>query len=129
MLIGLKIKELRLGKSWSMQKLGNLLGVTRAQIQKYESGKNEPPLEKIYKLAEIFEVNAAELVGDISLLKVDNSATEVAPVKFDADFIKELVIKHIRLLEDVQSKTKKEADRLQEIIDLKNEISRLKNEA
>ena len=68
MTFGEKLKELRLLKEWSQDKLAKELGVTRRTIIAYESGTSYPRYRSIYeKLAKIFEV-------DENYLRTENEA-------------------------------------------------------
>ena len=62
--LGDRIKELRLEKELTQEELGNLLGVKKAAVQKYENGtvinvKNE----KLTRMAEIFDCSMDYLLG------------------------------------------------------------------
>ena len=62
---GKRLRTLRLQKEMSQKELASKLGLQPAQLNKYESGLNAPPLEKIIELAEIFDVTVDFLVtGD-----------------------------------------------------------------
>lgn len=55
MTVGQKIKKLRLDKGLTQQELGDLLGVKKAAVQKYESGQVQNLKQStIKKLCEIF---------------------------------------------------------------------------
>lgn len=51
---GLRVKNLRKQKKWTQKELAAKFDVRPAHLNKYESGLHTPPLEKIIKLAEIF---------------------------------------------------------------------------
>src|SRR5580704_15931929 len=53
--VGLRVRTLRLSRRMSQNDLGQSLGITFQQIQKYENGAN--------RIAEIFEVPVAALFG------------------------------------------------------------------
>ena len=65
MTVGMRIKELRLSQDLSLRDLGNLLGVTAATLQRYESGviTNIKP-EMLKKIAEAFGTTVSWLVGE-----------------------------------------------------------------
>lgn len=52
---GHRVKALRKLKNWSQKELGNRIGVSYAQINKYEGGTNVPPLDKMVALASVLE--------------------------------------------------------------------------
>lgn len=60
---GTKIKELRKQKRLTQEELGEMLGVKKAAIQKYEKGEIvNLKLSTIKKLCEIFDVTPATLI-------------------------------------------------------------------
>lgn len=56
------LKTIRKINNFSQKRLGELIGVTAQQIQKYESGKNTPPIDKLYKIAKVFNIGIADLL-------------------------------------------------------------------
>lgn len=55
--VGSKIRELRIKKGLTQEQLGELLGVKKAAVQKYESGRvRNLKQATIMKLSEIFDV-------------------------------------------------------------------------
>lgn len=62
--LGKRIKELRLEREMSQGELAVQLNVTKATISLYESNKRIPPLEKLIRLAEIFEITVDNLISD-----------------------------------------------------------------
>ncbi len=61
--IGKRIKELRESIGLSQKDLGGKLGVAQNTITGYETGKSNPSLETIFKLAIIFDTTADYLLG------------------------------------------------------------------
>lgn len=59
---GEKIYRLRTARNLSQEELGELLGVSRQSISKYENNSAVPDLDRVVKLAEIFGVSLDELV-------------------------------------------------------------------
>lgn len=69
-----KIYEYRKLNRWSQEELADKLEVSRQTISKWEVGKNIPELEKLIKLAELFEISVDELVKDnIDIVYKQNS--------------------------------------------------------
>lgn len=62
MTLGEKIYELRTQHNLSQGDLANELNVSRQSISKWENGNSTPDLDKIVKLAEIFNVSLDELI-------------------------------------------------------------------
>ena len=59
---GERVKQLRKDKGWTQKQLGNKIGVTYAQLNKYEGGTNAPPLDKLHALASALETTIDYLV-------------------------------------------------------------------
>lgn len=71
MTIGEKIKQARLAKGYTQEELGNLVGVKKAAINKYESGiVQNLKRSMIAKLADALDIDPVSLIGfDDQLLK------------------------------------------------------------
>jgi len=54
--VGQKIRAQRIMRGLSQTELGNKLGVTFQQIQKYEKGSNRVSAGRLQRIAEILEV-------------------------------------------------------------------------
>ena len=63
MIIGKRIKELRLEKGISQQKLADQIGVNKRAVIFWEQEINEPKASYILKLADYFNVSADYLLG------------------------------------------------------------------
>ncbi len=61
---GKKLKELRMTKGLSQQKLGEDLGFCNQTISFWESGSREPDLDTLLKISRYFEVSIDELLED-----------------------------------------------------------------
>jgi transcriptional regulator with XRE-family HTH domain len=53
--IGQKIREFRTTLKMSQDQVGELVGITLQQVQKYETGINRISASRLYELAQIFE--------------------------------------------------------------------------
>ncbi|APR98675.1 helix-turn-helix domain-containing protein [Wolbachia endosymbiont of Folsomia candida] len=60
--MGRKVKELRLIQGLTQEGLGDKVGVSFQQIQKYESGKNAISIDKLLALAQALSVDLAVLL-------------------------------------------------------------------
>lgn len=60
--IGDSINRLRTAKGLSQEKLADILGVTRTSIIHIEKGRQKAPLDKLYFIAEILDVDIFELL-------------------------------------------------------------------
>jgi transcriptional regulator with XRE-family HTH domain len=61
--VGLRVRTLRLSRRMSQNDLGQRLGITFQQVQKYENGANRIGAGRLQRIAEIFEVPVAALFG------------------------------------------------------------------
>ncbi len=57
-----KLIELRKGRGWSQEELGERLGVTRQTVSKWELGSTTPEMEKLAAMGELFGITLDELV-------------------------------------------------------------------
>ena len=91
MLIGKRIKDLRVEKGMSQQDLGDLVGVTKVSICGYENGTRTPSLETFDLLADIFGVTTDYLLGrEVSVVNEENNEYVGSVSKDDIDIIQEL---------------------------------------
>ncbi len=64
---GRRIKELRKQKKWSQKELAAKVDARFSMLNKYECGLNTPPLDRIIKFAEVFDITIDYLLtGDRS---------------------------------------------------------------
>ena len=63
MTIGEKIKAKRLEKGLTQKRLGELSGIAEPTIRRYESGKLNPKLDTIKKIAEGLGITPTDLMG------------------------------------------------------------------
>ena len=59
-----RIRELRQEKQLSQEELARLLGVDRSSVARWETGSNNPRMEKLIALARIFGCSLDELVQE-----------------------------------------------------------------
>ena len=57
------IRTLRKSAGLTMKQFGSLMGVSESTISLYETGKNEPDIKMLIKMAEYFGVTIDTLVG------------------------------------------------------------------
>ncbi len=65
MTIGEKIKELRIEKGLSQQKLAKLIGVSQKAVDYWERNINEPKASYIISLVKIFNMSFDEFFNEI----------------------------------------------------------------
>ena len=76
--IGEKIKNARLQKGLTQEALGELLGVQKSAIAKYESGRVvNIKRSTLKKLSEILNIRPSELIGDVEKKPVESSTLHV----------------------------------------------------
>lgn len=63
MTFGERLIKLRRAKGLSQEALGDMVGVTRQTVSKWERGDSTPELEKLVELARVFGVSLDELAG------------------------------------------------------------------
>ena len=63
MLIGKRIRDMRIEKGLSQQELGDIIGVTKVSICGYENGTRTPSLETFALLADTFGTTSDYLLG------------------------------------------------------------------
>lgn len=61
--LGERLKELRKEHRYTQEFLADYLNVTRPAIGNYEKGINEPPLQTLVKLADLYQVSLDWLAG------------------------------------------------------------------
>ncbi len=72
--IGAKIKKLRKLNNWTQKILEKKTGIPQGQISDYESGKENPKLDKVIKFAQAFGVSVAVL--DEALMDIAGSEND-----------------------------------------------------
>ena len=61
--LGQRIKQLRKQKGWTQKQLAIRIDASHAQLNKYESGQNTPPLDRLILLAEVLDTSVDHLIG------------------------------------------------------------------
>jgi transcriptional regulator with XRE-family HTH domain len=61
--VALRVRTLRLSRRMSQNDLGQSLGISFQQVQKYENGANRIGAGRLQRVAEVFEVPVAVLFG------------------------------------------------------------------
>lgn len=69
-MFGKKLREARMARNLTQQKISDTVGIALRSYQCYEQGTREPPLDMLVKLADVLEVPTDYLLcRDLSLLK------------------------------------------------------------
>ncbi|EDN8735510.1 TPA: helix-turn-helix domain-containing protein [Listeria monocytogenes] len=80
-MFGNNLKKLRNKAGKTQEDIAKILGISRGAYSHIENGRNEPDIETIVKLAEIFEVSTDYLLGrddnsDLLAAHIDDDVTE-----------------------------------------------------
>lgn len=59
----IKLKKAREDAGYTQQQISEALKITRSTLANYETGRNEPDIETIGKLADFYEVSVDWLLG------------------------------------------------------------------
>ena len=82
----LQIKNLRKEKNITQEQLAEKFEVDRVTVSRWENGVNDPPIEALVEMSEMFEVTTDYLLGKTS---IRTPITTIAAHRSD-DFRKEL---------------------------------------
>ena len=86
--VGSRVRMRRIMLGMSQEKLGEALGLTFQQVQKYEKGTNRVGASRIQQIAEILQVPVSFLFegGPTGLVKADGSSEAASP-SYVSDFL------------------------------------------
>lgn len=70
--MGKRIKELRIEKGWTGINMSTKIGVDQSYYSKIEKGKHEIKLEKLYEIADIFNVSLDYLTARTNRKEIMN---------------------------------------------------------
>ncbi len=82
---GLKLKQQRQKKAWSLQDLADKTGLSKSYLNEIENGKKYPKHDKILHLSEVLDTKFDELVST----KLDKTLSPVSEI-LKSDFFKEI---------------------------------------
>ena len=63
----------RTNKSFTVRKLGSLLGVSGVTITRYENGERQPDLEMIEKIADVFKMNWTDFILEDKIMTTNEN--------------------------------------------------------
>ncbi|HIT10592.1 MAG TPA: helix-turn-helix transcriptional regulator [Candidatus Onthousia faecigallinarum] len=91
MLVGKRLKELRLEKGLTQRELGQQINVTKVSICCYENGTRTPTLETLSELEKFFQVDLNYLLGnDVKVKNKEKKEQEIFMSSEEITFIEEL---------------------------------------
>lgn len=61
MIIASKLKELRIASGLTQEQLSQIIGISRVNYTRYETGKVRPDYETLIKIADYYDVSLDEL--------------------------------------------------------------------
>src|SRR5436189_1899420 len=90
--VGSRVRMRRIMLGMSQEKLGEALGLTFQQVQKYERGTNRIGASRLFDLSRVLEVPVSFFfeemsaeVADRSPAQIESGLAEVRPNDFEAD--------------------------------------------
>lgn len=111
--IGQRLRTRRMELKISQQELGNVLGVSFQQIQKYEKGVNRLGAARLVQLAEALDTNTEYFIGELEkgrghesafgefLATREGVAIVEAMITIDEERVRRLIIDIARTLGDI----------------------------
>ena len=115
MVVGTRIKELRMRHGISQQELGNLIGVTKVSVCGYETGGRSPNVETLEAIAHVFGTSVDYLLGREIKITDDESKKFSGAISID-DVI---LIQELRHYPTLYNKILKDVKRSVSIINKK----------
>lgn len=70
--LGKNLKALRKKAHLKQHHIAEAIGISRSAYAYYETGNNMPKMERLVKLADIFNVSVDELLGDLNETAINN---------------------------------------------------------
>ncbi|MGF1605296.1 MAG: helix-turn-helix domain-containing protein [Rhodothalassiaceae bacterium] len=83
--VGSRVRLRRTLLGMSQEKLGDALGLTFQQVQKYERGANRIGSSRLYKIAQILEVPVSFFFDDMMDPSSSDNGLAEAPAAFESD--------------------------------------------
>lgn len=74
-----RIRTLRIAKQMSQAELGNVVGVSRAAVHQWESGRSLPQIHHMQEIARFFGVSLAALLGGPETMGSVDQALRLLP--------------------------------------------------
>lgn len=93
-------------KGWKYRELADVLNVTEAAISMYLTGRREPTITQIRKMAAVLDMSVSELLGDDATFISDPNQIKAASIIKDLPSDKQLLA--IKILESMIDPPKKD---------------------
>jgi transcriptional regulator with XRE-family HTH domain len=101
--VGSRIRLKRTLLGLSQEKLGDLLGLTFQQVQKYERGANRVGAGRLYKLSEVLDVPVSFFYDDLPPdLRLNRRGMADEPVGYDADLSRREILELARAFDQIR---------------------------
>ncbi|EAF8670111.1 XRE family transcriptional regulator [Listeria monocytogenes] len=94
-MFGNRLKQLRKNNNKTQEDISKILGISRGAYSHIENGRNEPDMETIVKLADIFEVSTDYLLG-----KSNNGLVDIIAAHIDAEASEEDIKEILAYIEE-----------------------------
>ncbi len=112
MVIGNKLRKLRMGKGYSQEYLAEVLEVSQKTYSNMENNKSSISIETLKKIAEEYKIDLIELLSDDKVIVQNNSSRE------SSTFQGGIIINHMS--EELLNQMKERIEELKETILEKN---------
>lgn len=115
MIVGSRIREERLKRGLTQEKLGELIGVSKVAISNYERGEEQPKMEKLSKLIEVLKLTPNYILGQ----DIDAVLESEEPYYFKISKQELEILKQLRNHQKLYKKLCDEPKRIVDIIESK----------
>lgn len=112
MVIGNKLRKLRMGKGYSQEYLAEVLEVSQKTYSNMENSKSSISIETLKKIAEEYKIDLIELLSDDKVIVQNNSSRE------SSTFQGGIIINHMS--EELLNQMKERIEELKQTISEKN---------
>ncbi|WP_419495240.1 helix-turn-helix domain-containing protein [Chryseobacterium bernardetii] len=85
MSLGTKLKQLRQNKNWSQADAAYRLDISQPAYNKWETDQTKPNIDKLGKIAEVFEVEIQDLFNNDSTVIISNNTFETSNIVYPKD--------------------------------------------
>lgn len=114
----MRLKELRISRDLSQQKLADIVGISKSSINMYERGEREPGLELLETFADYFNVDMDYLLGKCNIPRKNLLINSVNENKPEEPELEENIVVYHRDGKTVRKKmTKEKMEMLASMID------------